>query len=375
VWEILGTNSTINYRVLTTVEALEEITALEIEIWGMAARDVVPSNIMHAITHNGGLALGAYEGGTMVGMALGFPAQRDGKRFFWSHMAGVLPTYQGGGIGFALKQQQRVWALEQGYDEIRWTFDPIQRGNAHFNLHLLGCTANTYYEDFYGQSLNDALNVSAPTDRLEAVWKLRKKSPRPRKTSPPCPLSVYREGESAAGLILWRGGDDTPQLRLDAEAELPQVVYAEMPPSGAWLRALPAAGMLAWRLALREALQTAFGRGYWAVDVAEQDERAYYVLERQPSYALYVVECSDGTLYTGIARDVDRRVAQHNAGKGAAYTAARRPVRLLAAWQYADKSAALRAELAFKAQARGEKLRLIENGAVYREGSRITFEG
>lgn len=370
----MGTNNTIEFRVLTTIKALESITALEIEIWGMAARDVVPSNIMHAMTHNGGLALGAYEGETMVGMTLGFPAQRDSKRFFWSHMAGVLPAYQGGGIGYALKQKQRVWALEHGYDEIRWTFDPIQRGNAHFNLRLLGCTANMYYEDFYGQSLNDALNVAAPTDRLEAVWKLGKKPSLPtpfhaKKPHPP-PPSPLREGESEA-VILWRGNDDAPQLRLDEGVELPQVVYAEMPPSGAWLRALPAEGMLAWRLALRGALQAAFARGYRAVDFAEQDGRAYYVLERQPSYALYVVECSDRTLYTGIARDVSKRVAQHNAGKGAAYTAARRPVRLLAAWQYADKSAALKAELAFKAQARGEKLRVIGSDAAYRDGARV----
>lgn len=75
---------------------------------------------------------------------------------------------------------------------------------------------------------------------------------------------------------------------------------------------------------------------------------------------VYLLSCADGTLYTGYTTNVARRLAMHNAGKGARYTRARRPVTLLICWTYATKSEALRAELAMKALPRAEKLRLAQ---------------
>ncbi|MCA9910803.1 MAG: GIY-YIG nuclease family protein, partial [Anaerolineae bacterium] len=82
-------------------------------------------------------------------------------------------------------------------------------------------------------------------------------------------------------------------------------------------------------------------------------------------------ECADTSLYTGIAADVYKRLAQHNAGRGAAYTSTRRPLKLLAAWQFMSRGAALKAEAAFKGQSRAQKLAVIESGAPFREGTRI----
>ncbi len=69
-----------------------------------------------------------------------------------------------------------------------------------------------------------------------------------------------------------------------------------------------------------------------------------------------MLRCADGSLYAGYAVDPARRVAQHQAGKGAKYTRSRRPVELVAAWPYPDRSAALRAERAFKKLGRPAKL-------------------
>ena len=66
------------------------------------------------------------------------------------------------------------------------------------------------------------------------------------------------------------------------------------------------------------------------------------------SWHVYLIECSDGSIYTGIAVDVDRRYAQHVAGKGARYTRSHPPSRLLARFGYPDRGAALRAEYAIK---------------------------
>ena len=63
---------------------------------------------------------------------------------------------------------------------------------------------------------------------------------------------------------------------------------------------------------------------------------------------LYLIECEDGALYTGIALDPAARFEQHRAGKGAKYTRANPPVRLIGTMEYPDRSTATRAELAFK---------------------------
>lgn len=65
-------------------------------------------------------------------------------------------------------------------------------------------------------------------------------------------------------------------------------------------------------------------------------------------WLLYVLLCKDGTLYCGITNDLERRISQHNAGKGARYTRGRGPVSLVRSWPQKSKSAALRAEFSFK---------------------------
>lgn len=75
---------------------------------------------------------------------------------------------------------------------------------------------------------------------------------------------------------------------------------------------------------------------------------------------LYVVLCNDKTLYTGISTDVNRRIIQHSAGRGAKYTASRAPVVLLASWFVGNKSQALRAEYAFKQLSKAKKLDIVD---------------
>ncbi|MBI3966723.1 MAG: GIY-YIG nuclease family protein [Chloroflexi bacterium] len=76
-------------------------------------------------------------------------------------------------------------------------------------------------------------------------------------------------------------------------------------------------------------------------------------------YFVYVLRCADGTLYTGSTSCVERRLASHQAGRGARYTRARLPVALLATWPYPDRATAQRAEAAFKRLPRTTKLRYL----------------
>ena len=80
-------------------------------------------------------------------------------------------------------------------------------------------------------------------------------------------------------------------------------------------------------------------------------------------WSVYLLECADGTLYTGIARDLARRLGQHNGERagGPRYTRGRRPVRLLWSESAASRSEAQRREAAIKNLNRQQKLRLIED--------------
>lgn len=70
---------------------------------------------------------------------------------------------------------------------------------------------------------------------------------------------------------------------------------------------------------------------------------------------VYIVECSDGTLYTGYTTDVERRVEEHDAGEGAKYTRGRTPVRLVHVEEYETRSAAMSREAEIKSLSRDEK--------------------
>jgi len=76
-------------------------------------------------------------------------------------------------------------------------------------------------------------------------------------------------------------------------------------------------------------------------------------------WSVYVVRCADGTLYVGLAKDVDARVATHNRGGGARYTRARRPVRLRWSWTCSTAEDARRLEGLLKREPRARRLRAI----------------
>lgn len=77
----------------------------------------------------------------------------------------------------------------------------------------------------------------------------------------------------------------------------------------------------------------------------------------------YILECADGTYYTGWTTDPERRVKQHNKGIGARYTKTRRPVKLIYLEEQPDKATALKRELAIKKMKRVQKSKLVEESS------------
>lgn len=79
------------------------------------------------------------------------------------------------------------------------------------------------------------------------------------------------------------------------------------------------------------------------------------------SFYTYILECADGTLYTGYTVDLCNRLKAHNSGKGARFTRARLPVRLAASWEFDTKSDAMRFEYELKQLPRLQKINLIHD--------------
>ena len=156
-------------RTLDTVEQIFAGSRVLAEVWG-GDEDVMPANLLRALEHSGNYVVGLYDGERMIGASAAFfgpPAART----LHSHITGVLPGQQGRGIGRALKQHQREWALARDVQQITWTFDPLIARNAHFNLRVLGARVTEYLVDHYGP-MDDGLNRGDESDRLMVSWAL-----------------------------------------------------------------------------------------------------------------------------------------------------------------------------------------------------------
>ena len=80
----------------------------------------------------------------------------------------------------------------------------------------------------------------------------------------------------------------------------------------------------------------------------------------ETTWKLYILRCGDGSLYTGISTDVQRRLEEHRSGKGAKYTRSRGPLELVYEEECGDHSAARKRELEIKKLSREEKIKLIK---------------
>jgi predicted GNAT superfamily acetyltransferase len=193
--------------------------------------------------------------------------------FLHSHIAGVLPTWQGSNIGFALKQHQRDWALENGLDRIVWTFDPLVGRNAYFNVTKLGARLTDYHVNFYGQ-MNDGINVGDETDRCVATWDL----------SAPRVVAAARGEHNVADADALRANGAVVALEVGASGEpvshgstYDGTVLAQVPGDIVAARATDPAMGRRWREALRDQLGAAFAAGLSVTGVSRD---SWYVLSR-----------------------------------------------------------------------------------------------
>lgn len=254
----------LSYQIIVDPKQLEQFVDLEIEVWGCDPRDATPVSNMIPVVLNGGVAIGAYYQSKLVGISYGFPIIQANKIILWSHTAAVLPEYQSKGIGRSLKNEQRHWAKQQGYEEIHWSFDPLQTGNAMFNLHYLGAIATKYCPNLYG-TLSDELNNSLPSDRLEVTWftdysKVNKSHPKIQLENLTKEILILEEFDDK--LILRKPKSDFCLI------QIPRIKKSK------------SISTIHWQAALKQSFDTAFENGFVGSDFIKIGDRYFYVLTK-----------------------------------------------------------------------------------------------
>lgn len=280
----------IEIRLCKTWDECVQCEELQREIWEMPDyRDVVPANLLITALKNGGLLVGAFQNGVMIGFAFGFLGNEraatdcgsiSARLKHTSHMLGVLPNLRVHGLGAQMKWFQRAEAIKQGLDLMTWTYDPLQAVNAHLNFTRLGVIARRYIENAYGD-MTDALNVGIASDRFEVEWPLtsarvaRRQFAADAGSSPSKLPRIFELKWNQLGL---------PEIVGENELNAPQVLV-EIPAALQEIKQRDRALAIAWRMQTRSVFTRAFAARYAAVDfLRETDDlgraRAFYVLEK-----------------------------------------------------------------------------------------------
>lgn len=272
--------SPIRVRSLQTREELEAARQLLFVAFqaksSSAKSEVIGKTLLTAFAHSGSYVAGAYLNGKLVGCALGIIGMADrepptgpfdtgarGPLILYSLIAGVDPSSQNAGVGFELKRDQREWALSRGISTIRWTFDPLVRRNAFFNLCKLGATVVDYEPNLYGE-LDDGLNRGEITDRLVVEWSLE--SPQVKDAVDGSPVLLDDAVRSRAGAQLVAIPEDLEGLR---RGSLIRWLLARL------FRVRIPSPTAAHRQRIRSEFQRWLGLGYRVIGITRQGE---YVL-------------------------------------------------------------------------------------------------
>lgn len=223
--------------------------------WGMNNMEQLVKDIIAAMRFHGGLVLVAKEDKDVIGMQFSFVGRRHGISYLYSHMTGVLNEKKYSGVGLKLKLKQKEWAIENDFDLIAWTYDPLMSLNANFNIRKLGAISRTYLRNFYGE-MEDALNIGIPTDRLVAEWWIKMVDK--TKAIPKVTLELL---------------DDTDALPLE---DLPESIAFRIPSDFISIKKSEHDRAMKIRLMTRKRLEKLFALGFIIMDF--ERERSSYVM-------------------------------------------------------------------------------------------------
>ncbi|MET9271994.1 GNAT family N-acetyltransferase [Kribbella sp. NPDC003557] len=257
----------VTVREIRELTELEEVVRLYAAIWGNGTNPQVTVELLRALTKAGNYVGGAFAGDRLVGACVGF-FHAPSEDALHSHIAGVSRDGIGRGIGFALKLHQRSWALGRGVSEVAWTFDPLIRRNAYFNLVKLGARADEYLPNFYG-AMTDAINGGDDSDRLLVRWRLADPA-----VMAACEGMPHAVDTGAAVVALGISDAGAPVAGPPGDG----MCLVAVPPDVEGLRVRQPALARAWRTAVRETLGALLSDGG---RITGFDRAGWYVVRRE----------------------------------------------------------------------------------------------
>ncbi|MGW7688236.1 chorismate synthase [Streptomyces asiaticus] len=254
-------------RTVHDVAGVQAVADFFAEVWRVPrSNPPYPAEVLHSIVHAGGAVHAAYPAGPggerLSGAAVavfGPPADRE----VYSLVAAATASDRG--VGHAVKQAQRGWALERGAHIMRWTFDPLVARNARFNLVKLGAVGAEYLVDLYGP-MNDGVNDGDESDRLTARWDLLAR---------PAPTPADDTGDRAAAPVVRHAPDGGPLAARQGDR-----LWCRVPGDIVALRTAGPALALRWRHAVREVFTEAYAEGFRATAMSRD---GWYRLTRNPT--------------------------------------------------------------------------------------------
>jgi predicted GNAT superfamily acetyltransferase len=269
-----------------------QVESLEQEIWGMSARDCLPSAFSLAAKEAGHIWVGAFHGDKLAGFAYGFFAVEQGQLTVHSHMLGVHPAHQNSDLGYKLKlaQRNRATSVRVGGPRnedlkiklMSWTFDPLQSRNAHLNFAKLGVVSEHYKVDFYGPETSSVLHRNG-TDRLWVSWPMVSRRVEARVRGQQNRAEMLDALSTLAALVRFNG-DGKPVTTCLEAALARQRIAIEIPSDILAVEKKDPALAGEWRLATRWAFSEALRAGFFVAEfcrmVRGQQGPGVYLLER-----------------------------------------------------------------------------------------------
>ena len=242
------------------------------EVFGFEDINVIPAWQMYTSSHHGGLVLGAYTAGQMVGFSFAYPAFDGGDPYLFSSGLCVLQEYESRGIGYRLKVEQARRAMSFGYREIKWTVEPLN-SRALYVYAKLGAVLVKYRREMYDHLELGGVDAGIPADEVEISLSL----PMRELHSSQNPIA-HRLQDIPCLTESERSGTIRTLVSAVPSFEVHEVVAIEIPWDLQKLKAFHLDAATRWRLVVRDLMERLFSLGFMGVEVIlAKDERRSFV--------------------------------------------------------------------------------------------------
>ena len=263
-WTKPASGNRLVFRLLHQLDDLVPVEQLQVDVFGVGERDVIPASELVVVAETGGDVIGAFsehdDGDLFVGALVGWGGYVSGVPRIVSDLLAVQPARRDRGIGEDLKRLQAGIAIQRGFREIVWTVDPLRAANARLNVAKLGATAHRYERNRYGDGFGVGLYGGMPTDRLHMVWDLASERTWNRL------LGVRPEPFDLESLPRFSSGSVAPSAVVEIPPDIDALVQQDQ------------AAALALRIEVRSALEQAFAEGLEITGFEHLGGRSAYVL-------------------------------------------------------------------------------------------------